>query len=176
VSFQEAVRSERTGETGVTRLQHAPEGPNEHPQERPFGAIASRGDGTVVSEGRLFKAEAAQVYGVSAKIVARWIERYQCDGRAGMADRSLRPGRMPRQTGRIVVERTAVSTASTRSFRRCYGSCYRSKAFARACRHLGLKHRLSSSTIEPFAICNPGWRAGLLTPSPIRTAKAGKAG
>jgi|GEM_PF-1782083 len=93
-----------------------------------------------VSEGRLSKAEAAQVYGVSAKIVARWIERYQCDGRAGMADRSSRPGRMPRQTGRIVVERTAVSAASTRSFRRCYGSCYRSKAFARACRHLSLKH------------------------------------
>lgn len=93
-----------------------------------------------VIEGRLSKAEAAQVYGVSAKIVARWIERYQCDGRAGMADRSSRPGRMPRQTGRIVVERTAVSAASTRSFRRCYGSCYRSKAFARACRHLGLKH------------------------------------
>jgi transposase InsO family protein len=36
--------------------------------------------------------------------------------------------------------RTAVSAASAYSFRRCYGSCYRSKAFARACRDLELKH------------------------------------
>lgn len=36
--------------------------------------------------------------------------------------------------------RTAVSAAAAPSFRRCYGSCYRSKAFAKACRDLGLKH------------------------------------
>jgi hypothetical protein len=47
VSFQEVVHSDRTGETGVTRLQHSPEGPNEHPQECPFDAAASRGDGSV---------------------------------------------------------------------------------------------------------------------------------
>lgn len=36
--------------------------------------------------------------------------------------------------------RTAVSAAATLSFLRCYGSCYSSKAFAKACRDLGLKH------------------------------------
>ncbi len=36
--------------------------------------------------------------------------------------------------------RTAVSVATTHSFRRCYGSCYKSYAFRDACRDLGLKH------------------------------------
>jgi transposase InsO family protein len=36
--------------------------------------------------------------------------------------------------------RTAVSAAAAPSFRRCYGSCYRSRAFAKACGTLGLKH------------------------------------
>ena len=36
--------------------------------------------------------------------------------------------------------RTALPVAAAPSFRRCYGSCYRSKAFAKACRDLGLKH------------------------------------
>lgn len=46
VSFREVVHSDRTEETGVTRLQHSPEGPNEHPQECPSDA-ALRGDGAV---------------------------------------------------------------------------------------------------------------------------------
>ncbi|CCV15212.1 hypothetical protein MESS4_750147 [Mesorhizobium sp. STM 4661] len=45
VSFQEVVHSDGTEETGVTKLQHSPEGPNEHPQECPSHAAASRGDG-----------------------------------------------------------------------------------------------------------------------------------
>ena len=47
VSFQEVVHSDRTEETGVTKLQHSPEGPNEHPQECPSHAATSRGDGAV---------------------------------------------------------------------------------------------------------------------------------
>ena len=58
-----------------------------------------------VMEGRLSKAQAARVYGVSAKIVARWVERYKAEGRAGMVDRSSRPGRMPRATRPSIVER-----------------------------------------------------------------------
>ncbi len=42
----------------------------------------------------LSKAQAARVYGVSAKIVARWVERYRKEGRAGMVDRSSRPHRL----------------------------------------------------------------------------------
>ena len=51
-----------------------------------------------VIEGRLCQAHAARVYGVSAKIVARWVERYKAEGQAGMVDRSSRPARMPRAT------------------------------------------------------------------------------
>lgn len=47
-----------------------------------------------VLEGRLSKAQAAVAFGVSAKIVARWVERYKVEGRAGMADRSSRPHRL----------------------------------------------------------------------------------
>lgn len=61
-----------------------------------------------VIEGRLSKAGAARVYDVSAKIVARWVQRYRTEGRAGMADRSSRPRRMPRLTEAVITERIAV--------------------------------------------------------------------
>ncbi|TGQ94003.1 IS481 family transposase, partial [Mesorhizobium sp. M4B.F.Ca.ET.203.01.1.1] len=51
-----------------------------------------------VIEGAFSKAHAARVYGVSAKIVARWVERYKSEGRAGMIDRSSRPAHMPQAT------------------------------------------------------------------------------
>jgi len=47
-----------------------------------------------VIEGRLSKARAARSFGVSAKIVARWVERYKAEGRAGMVDRSSRPHKL----------------------------------------------------------------------------------
>ncbi len=50
-----------------------------------------------VVEGRLSKAEAARTYGVTAKVAARWGERFVGDGSAGMADRSSRPKMSPRQ-------------------------------------------------------------------------------
>ena len=34
-----------------------------------------------VMEGRLCKAHAARTYGVSAKIAARWVERFKAEGR-----------------------------------------------------------------------------------------------
>ena len=58
-----------------------------------------------VIEGRLSKASAARTYGVSGKIVARWVERFRAEGRAGMADRSSRPGAIPGMTGQAVAER-----------------------------------------------------------------------
>lgn len=57
--------------------------------------------------GVLTKAQAARVYGVCAKIVSRWVERFQQDGRAAMADRSSRPRTSPRQTGQALSERIA---------------------------------------------------------------------
>jgi transposase InsO family protein len=58
-----------------------------------------------VIEGAFSKAHAARVYGVSAKIVARWVERYKTEGRAGMVDRSSRPTVMPSLTEQAVAER-----------------------------------------------------------------------
>ena len=61
-----------------------------------------------VIEGRLSKANAARTYGVSGKIVARWVERFRAEGRAGMADRSSRPMAMPGMTDPAVAERIVV--------------------------------------------------------------------
>ncbi|QNQ62434.1 IS481 family transposase [Brucella sp. 6810] len=55
--------------------------------------------------GRLTKAQAARLYGVSLKIVSRWTERFRISGRAAMTDRSSRPTRSPRQMGQDIVER-----------------------------------------------------------------------
>jgi len=51
-----------------------------------------------VAEGVLSKAQAAVKYGVTAKVVARWAERFKVEGRAGMADRSSRPKTCPKRT------------------------------------------------------------------------------
>jgi transposase len=58
-----------------------------------------------VIEGAFSQAHAARVYGVSAKIVARWVERYKAEGRAGMIDRSSRPAHMPQATAASIAER-----------------------------------------------------------------------
>jgi transposase InsO family protein len=58
-----------------------------------------------VIEGGLSKAHAARMHGVSPKIVARWVERYRAEGRAGMVDRSSRPHVMPGMTRQDVAER-----------------------------------------------------------------------
>lgn len=58
-----------------------------------------------VIEGRLSKAQAARLYGVSAKIVARWVERFTTQGRKGMVDRSSRPRRLRGATPQAVIER-----------------------------------------------------------------------
>lgn len=60
-----------------------------------------------VVEGRLSKADAARVYGVTVKVVGRWVARFRCEGRAGMADRSSRPKRSPAQTPAAVADAIA---------------------------------------------------------------------
>ena len=55
--------------------------------------------------GALTKAQAVRVYGVCAKIVSRWVERFRQDGRAAMAGRSSRPRNSPRQTDQALSER-----------------------------------------------------------------------
>ena len=63
-----------------------------------------------VIAGQLSRAEAGRVFGVSAKIVARWTGRFRAEGREGMQDRSSRPKAIPTQTaealaGRIITLR-----------------------------------------------------------------------
>ena len=60
-----------------------------------------------VVEGRLSKAHAALTYGVTVKVVARWVERFRAEGSAGMADRSSRPKTSPRRTEAIVADAIA---------------------------------------------------------------------
>ena len=42
--------------------------------------------------------QAGRAYGVCAKIVARWVDRYKAGGREAMRDWSSRPLCIPRQT------------------------------------------------------------------------------
>ena len=58
-----------------------------------------------VIEGRFSQAIAARRFGVSAKIVARWVARYRSDGPSGMADRSSRPLRLRKATPSPTCER-----------------------------------------------------------------------
>lgn len=58
-----------------------------------------------VIKGQLSRADAARAYGVTAKIVTRWVERYKAEGRAGMADRSSRPAHSPKAIGPLRAER-----------------------------------------------------------------------
>jgi transposase InsO family protein len=82
-----------------------------------------------VIEGQLSQAQVGRVFGISTKIVARWVERYKAQGRAGMVDRSSRPHRLrcalsettvariialrrKRWTGKHIAMETGVSPAS----------------------------------------------------------------
>ena len=58
-----------------------------------------------VIEGGSSKAHAAHMYGVTPKVVARWVERYKVEGAAGMADRSSRPASSPKMTQAVLAER-----------------------------------------------------------------------
>lgn len=61
----------------------------------PSHAAASRGDGAVGDRGRFFQSPCGARLWRVAKIVARWVERYKVEGRAGTVDRSSRPAHTP---------------------------------------------------------------------------------
>jgi transposase InsO family protein len=58
-----------------------------------------------VVEGRLSLREAAAECGLSRQSASKWVKRYREAGRAGLADRSSRPGGSPRSTPAELVER-----------------------------------------------------------------------
>mgnify|MGYP001549205838 FL=1 len=69
-----------------------------------------------VIAGRLSQVQAARLFGVSAKIVARWVERFKAHGRAGMTDpvvaaRVVALGRQ-RWTGQHIALEVGVSPAA----------------------------------------------------------------
>ena len=58
-----------------------------------------------VIAGGVSKAHAAREYGVSARIVRRWTDRFLAEGRDGMLDGSSRPRVIPTQTTAALAER-----------------------------------------------------------------------
>lgn len=52
-------------------------------------------------------AQAARAFGVSARTVWKWVQRYRAEGRVGLRDRSARPHRSPRQLRPTVERRIA---------------------------------------------------------------------
>lgn len=56
------------------------------------------------ARGRFTKAELSRRYGVSRKTVNKWIDRFEEEGKAGLADRSRRPHTSPTQTPEEIVE------------------------------------------------------------------------
>lgn len=100
-------------------------------------------------------AQAARVFGVSLKIVSRWVARFKAMGRDGMRDRSSRPKTIPRQTDQVLAQRIialrrqrltekhiAIESLGITVTRVMTdnGSCYIAKDFAKACKALGLKY------------------------------------
>ena len=59
----------------------------------------------LVHSGQLSKAEAARRFGVTPKIVSRWVGRYRLEGASGMGDHTSRPKRLYRPTDPSIVER-----------------------------------------------------------------------
>ena len=59
---------------------------------------------TVVLQGVTLNSAAAE-FKVSARTVAKWVQRYQSEGAAGLHDRSSRPRRSPRATAPALASR-----------------------------------------------------------------------
>lgn len=71
-----------------------------------------------VVEGRVSKAHAARIYGVTAKVVARWVGRFLAEGSVGMIDRSSRPKTSPKRTEAAVADAIAAPAAPDRQAHR----------------------------------------------------------
>ena len=57
--------------------------------------------------------ELCDQYAISRKTGYKWVDRYEAEGRAGLADRSRRPHRIPRCTDSRVVASPVWNSAST---------------------------------------------------------------
>jgi transposase InsO family protein len=71
----------------------------------PWTAVSRERLARMVIEGGLRLQTAAARFSVSPKTAAKWLARYREHGVAGLADRSSRPRRSPRQTSSFLVEK-----------------------------------------------------------------------
>ncbi|SEM11437.1 leucine-zipper of insertion element IS481, partial [Xaviernesmea oryzae] len=105
VSFQEVVHSGLIEETGVTTPQFLDRRPrmNIHKNAR-LTPLRREEMARLVLAG-MPVSQAARMFGVCAKIIRRWTERFRQGGRDAMIDRSSRPHASPRMTGQALAER-----------------------------------------------------------------------
>ncbi|WP_368930060.1 IS481 family transposase [Achromobacter xylosoxidans] len=61
--------------------------------------------------------EAAQACGVSARTAYKWLDRFRCEGMAGLSDRSSRPGRCPHATPASVVRQVLTRRRERQTYR-----------------------------------------------------------
>jgi transposase InsO family protein len=66
----------------------------------------------VVVDGGLSKAAAARQFNTTPKTVAKWVERFRAEGVDGLRDRSSRPLRRQRHTGKQIAVEVGVSPAT----------------------------------------------------------------
>jgi transposase InsO family protein len=71
----------------------------------PWTAVSRERLARIVVEGGVRLGPAAARFSVSSKTAAKWVGRYRQLGAAGLADRSSRPHRSPRQTSSLLVEK-----------------------------------------------------------------------
>jgi transposase len=74
----------------------------------PWTAVSRERLARMVIEDGLTVSAAALRFTVSAKTAAKWVGRYRLLGVAGLADRSSRPHRSPRQTRSSFIEKVLV--------------------------------------------------------------------
>jgi transposase InsO family protein len=71
----------------------------------PWTAVSRERLARMVTQEGMKLAAAAARFSVSAKTAAKWVARYRQSGAAGLADRSSRPHRSPRQINSILLEK-----------------------------------------------------------------------
>ncbi len=98
VGFQEVVHSALTGNSEVAKHQRFAENRMDTHKNAPLTPKGREAMVRSVTEGLLSKAAAARQFNVSAKTVAKWVERFRAEGVGGLRDRSSRPFSLPSQT------------------------------------------------------------------------------
>jgi len=132
----------------VSKQSSTSERSNGHPQECPTHSRFARGVGEKVIAQAVTLNSAAAEFKVTAKTAAKWVRRYQQQGRPGLQDRSSRPLRSPRRCPQILPDQKAPSAAAFLQAAVDYyarlgisisrvltdnGPCYRSGRFRRLC-------------------------------------------